>query len=260
MGSIHNERTAQQTTIAASQPTDSSEPETSPKALGSSRSSSISDPPTPPPQYIEQLGSQKSLQLSAEKAVSTTNFEAHSTVTHQFVVMRRLQIKTGSEQKEQAQIAESSASASTKAKNQSQDDHCDAWCSCQCHARQSLKTAVSANRFVGSLSVASQGISTGKVQCNQHACRRRPHPSLKLTYRPPPWLSNQYLALSVQCRPSYGPEINVKLPRTVGWDSPLWGYAIDGNITAIKDMIVKGIASPWDVNGLGGSPLHVCVS
>ena len=170
---------------------------------------------------------------------------------------RRLQNKLASEKQDQAQNAE--AVASTLPRKQLEGEHCDAWCSCKCHAKLSLKTAVSANQIIGSLSVASQGISTAKVQCDQHACRRRPHPSLKVTYRPPQWLSNQYFSFSIQCRPSYGPEINVKLPRTVSWQNPLWGYAIDGNVVAIKNMLVKGLASPWDVNGLGGSPLHVCI-
>ncbi|KAL9091061.1 MAG: hypothetical protein Q9165_004988 [Trypethelium subeluteriae] len=67
---------------------------------------------------------------------------------------------------------------------------------------------------------------------------------------------NLLIGLGSLTQPSYGPELNVKLPRTVRWESPIWGYAINGNLVAIKDMIVKGLASPWDVNGLGGSLLH----
>ncbi|KAI9685354.1 MAG: hypothetical protein M1822_004485 [Bathelium mastoideum] len=231
---------------------DSSPPRTPPSLSTSSRSSSVSDPPTtPPPQYAEPFALHPKLQVSVEKTISVTRLDAQAPVTHQMIMRRRLQTK---EQQEQAQSAESSAPSSTK--TQVPEGHCDAWCSCKCHAKLSLKTAVNANGIIGSLAVASQGISATKVQCDQHACRRRPHPSLKVTYRPPPWLTNQYFMFSIQCRPSYGPEINVKLPRTIGWESPLWDYSIKGNLVAIKDMLVKGLASPWDVNGLGGSALH----
>ena len=257
MTNCTSQRTDQQVVATRPQHIDSTPPQTNPPVSGSSRSSSISDPPTPPPQYIESLTPESQFQISVEKTVSVTQFDAQAPVTQQLIVTRRLQHKSATEQ-QQGQPMESSASTSIN--KQAREDHCDVWCSCRCHAKSSLKTAVSANRIIGSLSVASQGISTGKIQCNQHACRRRPHPSLKVTYRPPPWLSNQYLAFSIRCRPSYGPEINVKLPRIVGWENPLWGHAINGNVVAIKDMFVKGLASPWDVNGLGGSPLHVGVA
>ncbi|KAF2236419.1 ankyrin [Viridothelium virens] len=249
-----SQQATQQIAVAGPQYIDSSPAQTTPPESDSSRSSSISSLATPPPQYEEPLVPEHQLQVSVEKTISVTKFDPQAPVTHQLIMTRRLERKLASESQEQARDKE--PLASTAVKNRTPEDSCDAWCSCKCHAQLSLKSAVSANRIVGSLSVASQGISTGRVECNQHACRRRPHPSLKVTYRPPPWLSDQYFAFSIQCRPSYGPELNVKLPRTVRWESPIWGYAINGNLIAIKDMIVKGLASPWDVNGLGGSLLH----
>ena len=57
--------------------------------------------------------------------------------------------------------------------------------------------------------------------------------------------------------PLYGLRLDLKFPRTVGWDAPIWGFAMDGNVEAIQGMFSRGVASPWDVNPIGGSMLHV---
>ncbi|KAL9112644.1 MAG: hypothetical protein Q9227_003215 [Pyrenula ochraceoflavens] len=31
---------------------------------------------------------------------------------------------------------------------------------------------------------------------------------------------------------------------------------MDGNVNAIQDLFSRGVASPWDVNPIGGSMLH----
>lgn len=38
--------------------------------------------------------------------------------------------------------------------------------------------------------------------------------------------------------------------------STLWRHGLDGNIRAIQHLFSQGLASPWDVQGLGGSVLH----
>ena len=54
-----------------------------------------------------------------------------------------------------------------------------------------------------------------------------------------------------------GPEINVKLPRTVDWISPLFKNAAEGHNDEIDRLIRNGSVSPWDVTPIGGSALHV---
>lgn len=38
--------------------------------------------------------------------------------------------------------------------------------------------------------------------------------------------------------------------------SSLWRHGLDGNVRAIQDLFSEGLASPWDVQALGGSVLH----
>lgn len=54
--------------------------------------------------------------------------------------------------------------------------------------------------------------------------------------------------------------MKVKLPRVVDWCSPIWGPTIVGNTAIIRDLFARGEASPWDMNPIGGSVLHVSIS
>ena len=77
-----------------------------------------------------------------------------------------------------------------------------------------------------------------------------------MTVNFPAWFWKRYLSSSFTYTPAWGPEINVKLPRTVSWVSPLWRHGLEGNMRAIQDLFSHGLASPWDVQALGGSILH----
>ena len=77
-----------------------------------------------------------------------------------------------------------------------------------------------------------------------------------MTVQFPAWFWKRYLSSSFAYTPIRGPEINVKLPRTVSWVSSLWRHGLEGNLRAVQDLFSQGLASPWDVQALGGSLLH----
>lgn len=132
---------------------------------------------------------------------------------------------------------------------------CQPWCSCACHAKSVLRT----NRpnGLGSLSISYSGLPWVTAQCDQKLCRSRSLPTVALTIRFPPWFWNRYVAPSFAYSPLEGPSINyLQFPRTVSWMSSLWRHGLDGNIRAIQDLFSQGLASPFDVQGLGGSVLH----
>ena len=139
----------------------------------------------------------------------------------------------------------------------SSQKYCAAWCSCQCHKRQSLKTAKLVQNVFGTLSVSWSGIPKLAKTCDQHACRRRSDPTLSVTYRFPQALVQRVMCLSMSYASMCGPELRVRLPRVVDWTSPVWRPAIDGDVTTMRALFEKGEASPWDVNPIGGSILHV---
>ena len=134
---------------------------------------------------------------------------------------------------------------------------CVAWCSCSCHSRGHLRSLPILDPVFGNISVVYGGVLSAARPCNEYSCRRRSGKVFKLKYRPPAWLYVHLFQLSVVMTPLYGLRLDLKLPRTVAWDSLIWGFAMDGDVDAVQDLFARGVASPWDVNPIGGSMLHV---
>ena len=131
---------------------------------------------------------------------------------------------------------------------------CESWCSCACHAKSVLR--VKQRNLVGSLSISYSGLPWVTASCDQKSCRSRSVPTVAMTVQFPAWFWKRYLSSSFSYTPIHGPEINLKLPRTVSWVSALWRHGVDGNLRAIQDLFSQGLASPWDIQAIGGSALH----
>ncbi|KAL9589864.1 MAG: hypothetical protein Q9203_001319 [Teloschistes exilis] len=131
---------------------------------------------------------------------------------------------------------------------------CQSWCSCACHAKNVLRT----NRRNGlaSLSISYSGLPWVTAKCDQKSCRSRSLPAVALNIQFPSWLWKQYLSSSFVCSPLHTTNLNFALSRTVSWMSSLWRHGLDGNVRAIQDLFSEGLASPFDVQALGGSVLH----
>lgn len=134
---------------------------------------------------------------------------------------------------------------------------CMAWCSCSCHKTSSLRINKPNNLAVGSLALTFSGMPYFTAGCDQKACALRSTPLVKLTIQFPKWLWNGYVSSSFAYNPLEGSQLSLRLPRAVGWSSKLWGYGTEGNVEGIQKLFSQGLASPWDVQGLGGSALHV---
>ena len=137
---------------------------------------------------------------------------------------------------------------------------CVAWCSCCCHARVYVRSPTTFDPIFGSISTVYGGILSAARPCNEYSCRRRSGKAFRLKYRPPPWLYSHLFQLSIISTPLYGLKLDLHFPRTVTWDAPIWTHAMEGDVDAIQDLFSRGVASPWDVNPIGGSMLHVSVS
>ena len=131
---------------------------------------------------------------------------------------------------------------------------CKSWCSCACHTKSVVR--VKQPSLVGSFSLAYSGLPWITAKCSEKACRSRSVPSVAVTVQFPAWFWKRYLSTSFCYTNLRGPEVNIKVPRIVDWTSGIWGLGLRGNIVAIQEMFSAGTASPWDVQGLGGSLLH----
>ena len=134
---------------------------------------------------------------------------------------------------------------------------CKEWCSCTCHQKKVLRVKQPFSTAVGSFSLAYSGLPWITPECDQKSCGSRSVPSIAMTVQFPAWFWRRYMSTSITYTPIRGPEINLKLPRTVDWTCKLWRFGVDGNLRAIQDLFSTGVASPWDVSPLGGSVLHV---
>lgn len=134
---------------------------------------------------------------------------------------------------------------------------CKELCSCICHQKKILRVKQPYSAAAGSLSLGYSGLPWITPDCDQKSCGSRSIPSIAMTIQFPAWFWRRYLSSSFTYTPIRGPEINLKLPRTVGWTCKLWGYGLDGNLRGIQELFSTGAASPWDVSPLGGSVLHV---
>ena len=134
---------------------------------------------------------------------------------------------------------------------------CVAWCNCSCHSRGHLRSLPVLDPVFGNISVVYGGILSAARPCNEYSCRRRSDKMLKLKYRPPAWLYVHLFQLSMVMTPLYGLKLDLKLPRTVGWDALIWSLAMDGDVEGVQGLFAQAVASPWDVNPIGGSMLHV---
>ena len=111
---------------------------------------------------------------------------------------------------------------------------------------------------IGSLSLAYSGLPWLTARCDQKSCESPAVPSVAVTFQFPPWIWKRYLSTAFTYTQFRGPEIiNLSLPRVVDWtSSKLWEYGITGNLHGIQKLYSSRIASPDDVNPLGGSLLH----
>ena len=131
---------------------------------------------------------------------------------------------------------------------------CKDWCSCACHKKHVLK--IKDPSTIGSFSLAYSGLPWVTASCDEKSCRSRSVPSIAVTFQFPNWVWRRHLLSSFSYTPIRGPDLNLRLPRVVDWSSKLWGYGITGDLQGVQELYSLGMASPWDVNALGGSLLH----
>lgn len=131
---------------------------------------------------------------------------------------------------------------------------CKEWCSCSCHDRNAVK--VKDRSTIGSFSLIYSGLPWFNPDCDQKSCRSRSVPSVSVTFQFPSWFWKRHLSTSLSCSSIQGPDISLRLPRVVDWYSNLWAYGVSGDIGGIQRLYSSRLASPWDVNPLGGSLLH----
>jgi hypothetical protein len=157
------------------------------------------------------------------------------------------------------EIGSSSSILSIKAYAQGFRSTCSNWCSCVCHSRRTTKLSTPFRNILGSLFIGYTGFPNFTPACNEAKCTKRSCPKAEIIYYFPVWLLARVVSLTVLFSGARGPELNLKMPRMVGWTSPLWRSAQANELSTVQNLFSSGMASPFDVNAYGQSALHVSI-
>ena len=114
--------------------------------------------------------------------------------------------------------------------------------------------------YLGSLNVRLQGIPYVAPSCDETTCKRIRHPSLRVSYRFPPWFFQRAIHTLISNGHVSGPQLNLACTRVVARDSKIFSLARRGDIAGVQDLFEKGLASPFDASAVGGhTALHLAI-
>lgn len=129
---------------------------------------------------------------------------------------------------------------------------CGAFCNCVCHTRKKVRFPCILDTIVGKINVQYTG---RRRTCNEFYCRRPSESSFKVVYQLPKYIMSRYISMVVHYGHLSGPELLLRVPRTVSWSHPLWKYTTNSNLSAIQRLFAEGKASPYDLDPRGSGAL-----
>ena len=135
---------------------------------------------------------------------------------------------------------------------------CVVGCSCRCHTRQSVKSPPILTRMIGSFFMGYTGHPTQLQSCSEALCQRRSSFSVQLTYLFPQWFMMKMIAITV-ARNKFGDlSYHPKVARVVPANAKIFSYISTGDVSGIRDLFSRGLASPSDIRSESGiTPLAV---
>lgn len=139
---------------------------------------------------------------------------------------------------------------------------CDTFCSCQCHIRREGQTPRWLHFMFGTLFYSSTVLPLASPQaCNVLSCHRSGVGSTRLSYFFPSWAFARVVYISKTWRSLNAGDATwtLKMPRMVADDAPVWHKLKMRDTLGIKGLFNAGQASPYDVDKMGSSVLHVSV-
>lgn len=137
---------------------------------------------------------------------------------------------------------------------------CDPFCSCQCHIKSQIQTPHWLHSVLGTLLYSSTVLPLSSSQpCNLLSCRRSGPGSTRLSYFFPSWAVARVFHMTSTWRSVNGADATwtARMPRVISDDAPLWYHLKRREMNKIKLLFGNGQASPYDVDIMGSSVLHV---
>jgi hypothetical protein len=137
---------------------------------------------------------------------------------------------------------------------------CFSFCSCQCHVKSRVRSPRWLDSVLGALFYSYNAIpSSTTTPCSSLTCRRVNNAAIKLTYFFPPWALARVIHFSStwKAMTGSGASWTIRMPRIIDRDAPIWDYLKRKDLGNIKLAFSRRTASPFDVDVLGSSLLHV---
>ena len=135
---------------------------------------------------------------------------------------------------------------------------CTPNCICNCHRQGHMRSPHFLDKLFGTLFAGYNGIPYLTLACDSKSCQQRSSPGIMITYCFPVWLLARALLLFMRLSSARGPELIIRVPRILSNSSVVFNMARKGNSIGMKDLLQRGLASPFDVDdGIGFTPLMV---
>lgn len=145
--------------------------------------------------------------------------------------------------------------------SQRENSQCRRPCSCQCHRSSKLKTPDFLRQITGQLLVGYAGISNFTLPCNEHACAQRQKASVRIQYSFPVWsLIQRILTVVSYSGGARGPEKLLRMSRIRPGLDEVFIQVQSGNVGRLRQLFVKGDASPLDASDTGWTLLHYALT
>ena len=139
---------------------------------------------------------------------------------------------------------------------------CRLGCMCACHNRSRAKTPGILDRVVGQLFLDYAGIPGWSGKCDDADCKAAQGPRMQAEYWFPAGVFwSRIIRFQVAYQSNLGPSFQLSTLRRVPDTAEAVTFAMTGNIAALRNLFVKGLASPVDVSETRGySLLRVRIS
>jgi ankyrin repeat protein len=137
---------------------------------------------------------------------------------------------------------------------------CRSLCSCRCHIRKSFRTPPIFEAFMGRLSIGYSGLPWPIMSsCNEPGCRKEDATRVRVRYQFPRWYWSSAFTASLG-KSSFGdPELLFRTRRVVPFGTPTFNAVALGDLETLKDLLARGIGSPYDEDLAGDTLLREAI-
>lgn len=137
---------------------------------------------------------------------------------------------------------------------------CRPLCLCVCHTESHISIPSWMSDVFGKLFIGYSSIpfmDGSRQKCTESNCHRNDASTLQVDYYFPSWLLQRMFIFRDQVSSPQGHQITIRTPRVVGPSNPIFQVCQDGNIERARTLFSGGLASPFDMDASGATPLAV---